>query len=145
MSHLSLVGADAARKRVLIVEDDPIIARVLADYLTAKGYATSVATTGSDGITQFESTQPDLTIIDVLLPKKNGFEVCFAIRRSDTGKHAPVLLMSAAYPDRDQAEQMRAALSADGFLLKPFELDELLSNVKRVLGEPRGNTPQPGA
>jgi DNA-binding response OmpR family regulator len=122
-------------KQVLIVEDDPINARVLVDFLTAKGYRTSVASTGPEGIARFSETQPDLTIIDVLLPRKNGFEVCFAIRRSEQGKRAPVLLMSAAYTNRDEAEQMRAALSADAFLLKPFELHELLANVRRALGE----------
>jgi CheY-like chemotaxis protein len=121
-------------RRVLIVEDDPINARVLADFLTAHGYETSIADNGPEGIAKCEALRPDVMVIDVLLPRKNGFEVCFAIRHTEHGKHVPVLLMSAAYRDRVHAEQMRVALSAEGFLLKPFDLDALLEHLRRLFG-----------
>lgn len=125
----------ARRKRVLIVEDDPINARVLADYLGAEGYETTVASSGPEGLAQFHAQRPDLAIVDVLLPRKNGFEVCFEIRRSAQGGQTPVLLMSAVYHDRQHAEHMRAALAAEAFLLKPFDLDVLLRSVQRLIGD----------
>ena len=121
-------------KHVLIVEDDPTTLRVLSDCLTAQGYRTSVATNGPVGIAMFEASHPDLVVLDVLLPRKNGFEVCFALRRSDHGKRTPIMLMSAAYQDEARAEQMRAALGADDFLLKPFELDFFVERVRELLG-----------
>jgi DNA-binding response OmpR family regulator len=123
-------------KRVLIVEDDPINARVLADFLGAHGYDTTIASNGSEGIAKFEANRPDLAIVDVLLPRKNGFEVCFEMTRGQRGTRTPVLLMSAVYHDRQHAEQMRAALAAEEFLLKPFDLDVLLSRVRSLLGDP---------
>lgn len=126
-------GGGDRRKHVLIVEDDPINARVLADYLAAHGYRTSVASTGPEGLAMFEASRPDLALVDVLLPRINGFEVCFAIKRS--GRPTPVVLMSAVYERGDQAEELRAALSAQAFLRKPFELDVLLDRVRTLVGD----------
>jgi DNA-binding response OmpR family regulator len=138
--HAALGGTGGPAKRVrgkhvLIIEDDPVNARVLADYLGANGYKITVASNGPDGLAKFDAEHPDLAIIDVLLPRKNGFEVCFAIRRSAHGKGTPVLLMSAVYHDHQHAEQMRAALAAEAFLLKPFDLDVLLGRVRALLGK----------
>ncbi len=126
-------GQGDRRKHVLIVEDDPINARVLSDFLAAYGYRTSIASTGPEGLAMFEASRPDLAIVDVLLPRINGFEVCFAIKRSDSS--TPVVLMSAVYERGDQAEELRAALSAQAFLRKPFELDVLLDRVRKLVGE----------
>jgi DNA-binding response OmpR family regulator len=76
-------------------------------------------------------------LVDVLLPKKNGFEVCFEVRRTPRGKHVPLLLMSAVYTDVDHAQRYASEeLRASGYLVKPFELASLLVEVKRLLGEP---------
>lgn len=124
-------------KRILIVEDDPVNVLVLYDFLTAKGYQTTVARNGPDGLTRFKQDDPDLVIIDVQLPLKNGFEVCFEIRRMPRGHRVPILLMSAVYKDIDHAENYATkGLQAQGYLIKPFELTTLLDNVYRLIGKP---------
>lgn len=123
-------------KKVLIVEDDPVNARMLSDYLSAHGYATSLAMSGVEGLDKFYSEKPDLMLIDVLLPRKNGFELCFEVKRTEQGKSTHVLLMSAVYKDVLHAEKYsKYDLSAEAFLPKPFELSELLSRVRSLVGD----------
>lgn len=122
-------------KTILVVEDDPVNGLVLLDYLEAHGYHVLLSRTGPDGVAAFKKDRPDLVLVDVLLPRKNGFEVCFDIRRSDRGRTTPVLLMSAVYKDVDHAEgYARKDLGASGFLVKPFELAELLARVHALIG-----------
>lgn len=124
-------------KKILVVEDDPVNVLVLYDFLTAKGYHTTVARNGPDAITRFQADHPDLMIIDIQLPRKNGFEVCFDIKRTQEGGKMPVLLMSAVYKDVVHAEQYtKDGLQAQGYLVKPFELTTLLDHVYRLIGKP---------
>ena len=121
-----------AGARVLIVEDDEVTALVLSEYLEAHGYETSIATTGYDGVARFLTECPDLALVDVLLPKKDGFDVCYAMKSSDHGQHTPVVLMSAVYRDA-QGEASTRGVEADGFLRKPFDLDELVARVDQLV------------
>jgi DNA-binding response OmpR family regulator len=123
-------------KTILVVEDDPVNGLVLLDFLEAHGYRVLLSKTGPDGVAAFEQDRPDMVLVDVLLPRKNGFEVCFDIKRSERGRNTPVLLMSAIYKDVEHAEQhSRSNLGAAGFLVKPFELGDLLARVRTLIGE----------
>ena len=86
-------------KKVLIVEDDPINGLVLVDFLTAQGYEAILARNGVNGVASFQMYAPAMVLADVHLPRKNGFEVCFDIKRTERGSKTPVLLMSAVYTD----------------------------------------------
>ena|SRR5215472_4232804 len=120
-------------KTILIVEDDLVGGMMLFDYLKAHGYRPLLVRNGDEGIVAFAKHHPDLVLLDVALPRKNGFEVCFDIRRSPAGADTPVLLMSAVYKDQAHAQQYaRDDLRAQGFLVKPFELSELLSRVRAL-------------
>lgn len=123
-------------KKILVVEDDPVNQMILSDFLAANGYATIAASTGQEGITRFERDAPDLLLLDVRLPGKDGIEVCREIKGLPRGQATPILLMSAVYSEHDQptrAEQSRAL--ADGYLTKPFDLVALLASVRQLLGE----------
>jgi DNA-binding response OmpR family regulator len=134
MRTLSAPGPRA--KKILVVEDDPIGGLVLFDYLEAHGYKPLLAKTGPSGVAAFATNQPDLVLLDVALPKQNGFEVCFAIRRLPRGKDTPVLFMSAVYTDVAHAQRyVREDLKAQGYLVKPFAMDDLLSRVRELLGQ----------
>jgi two-component system alkaline phosphatase synthesis response regulator PhoP len=123
-------------KKILVVEDDPVNGLILLDYLQANGYDTSLSRTGPDGIEAFTQDKPDLMIVDVLLPMKNGFEVCFAVKRTPVGQSMPLILMSAIYKDLDHAEQYaKDGLNAQAYLIKPFDLRDLLARVKSLVGE----------
>ena len=127
----------AARvKKILVVEDDPVNQQILSDFLAANGYETVAASSGPEGITRFESDAPDLLLVDVQLPRKNGFELCREIKSRPEGKSTPILLMSAVYTDRDQSTRtVQLGTLADGYLAKPFDLVALLATVRQLLGE----------
>ena len=123
-------------KRILVVEDDPVNAAMLHDYLEAYGYSISVATSGPAGVSMFKEQLPDLAIVDVLLPRTNGFEVCFEIKRTAHGKKTPVFLMSAVYKDLERPEiYAKNDLQAQAYFVKPFDLAQLLRRVQLFIGE----------
>ena len=124
-------------KKILVVEDDPVNQMILADFLAANGYQTVAASSGPEGIERFERDTPDLLLIDVQLPRKNGFELLREIKGRPEGKATPILLMSAVYNDRDQSSRtLELGTLADGYLSKPFDLVKLLALVRQLLGEP---------
>jgi CheY-like chemotaxis protein len=123
-------------KKILVVEDDPVNQTILADFLAANGYETVAASSGPEGMERFERDAPDLCLVDVQLPRKNGFELVREIKSHPDGKTTPVLLMSARYNDRDQSSRtVQLGTLADGYLSKPFDLVYLLAQVRQLLGE----------
>ena len=114
--------------RVLIVEDDAPLARVIADNLRFEGYEVAVTGDGNDAIMRARTFQPDLVLLDVMLPNRNGFELCGVLRQ---GGRVPVIIVSARVQNSDKVRGLR--LGADDYLTKPFELDELLARVQAVL------------
>jgi DNA-binding response OmpR family regulator len=123
-------------KKILVVEDDPVNSMILADFLAANGYETVAASSGPEGIERFERDQPDLLLVDVQLPRKNGFELCREIKSRPTGKATPIVLMSAVYTHEDQSNRtIQLGTLADGYLSKPFDLVELLATVRGLLRE----------
>jgi DNA-binding response OmpR family regulator len=128
--------SDRGAQHVLIVEDDEMTALVMSEYLASFGYRVTVARNGSEGVTKFLADPPDLALVDVLLPRKDGFEVCFAIKANEHGKRVPVVLMSAVYRDVDEAQRYAEGLLAAGFMKKPFDLDLLIERVHELIGPP---------
>ena len=122
-------------KKILIVEDDTISAKVLTDYLNSQGFTASVAYDGLDAIKKFEEERPDLMIVDVLLPKKNGFEVCHEVRMLPGGQKIPIILMSAVYKTPKAEVHAKDNLEAQEYMVKPFKLSELFEKVQALVGE----------
>jgi DNA-binding response OmpR family regulator len=120
----------------LIVEDDRVTALVLSEYLISHGYRTTVAQNGVEGIEQFVQEEPDLALVDVLLPRKNGFETCSEMKKTRHGRATPVVLMSAYFRTNEQIQEYAPGVHAEAFLVKPFDLDLLLGRVHDLLGEP---------
>ena len=120
-------------KKILVVEDDPVNQMILTDFLAANGYETVTAASGPEGIERFVREAPDLCLVDVQLPRKNGFEL---VREIKSRAGTPVLLMSAVYTEPDQSSRtVQVGALADGYLTKPFDLVDLLSQVRQLLGE----------
>lgn len=122
-------------KRVLVVEDAPLSLNIVTTFLRAHGYDILVARTGQQALDVFSLDHPDLMVVDVQLPRKNGFEVCFEVKRMDEGKTTPVILMSAVYTDEEHAQRYSEELSADGYFVKPFPMKTLLGRVRELIGE----------
>jgi two-component system, OmpR family, copper resistance phosphate regulon response regulator CusR len=115
--------------RLLLAEDDPRIARFVAKGLREQAYAVDVASSGDDALYQAAINSYDLVILDVMIPGKNGFEVCRELRRA--GHKVPILMLTA----RDAVEDRIAGLDhgADDYLTKPFEFRELLARLRALL------------
>jgi CheY-like chemotaxis protein len=120
-------------KKILVVEDDPVNQMILMDFLAANGYLTIAASSGPEGIEQYDKQAPDLCLVDVQLPRKNGFEL---MREIKSRGPTPILLMSAVYTDQDASTRtVQLGILADGYLTKPFDLVQLLAQVRQLLGE----------
>jgi DNA-binding response OmpR family regulator len=115
--------------RLLLVEDDPRIARFVAKGLREQAYAVDIAENGDDGLYQAAINSYDLVILDVMIPGRNGFEVCRELRKE--GQRMPILMLTA----RDSVEDRVTGLDhgADDYLTKPFEFRELLARLRALL------------
>ena len=122
-------------KRVLVVEDDALSLNIVTAFLRAYGYDILIARTGQQALYVFSMDHPDLMVVDIQLPRKNGFEVCFEVKRTEKGKSTPVILMSAVYTDEEHAKRYSEDLSADGYFVKPFPMMQLLGRVQALIGK----------
>jgi DNA-binding response OmpR family regulator len=115
--------------RLLLVEDDSRIARFVAKGLREQAYAVDVVATGDEALYQAEINTYDLIILDVMIPGRDGFEVCRELRKS--GQRLPILMLTA----RDAVEDRITGLDqgADDYLTKPFEFRELLARLRALL------------
>lgn len=115
--------------RVLIVEDDPLLNHELAMSLREEGYATDSAADGMEGQEMAEAFPYDAIILDLLLPRKDGIEVCRALRHHRID--APILMLTARDAVGDRAHGLESG--ADDYLIKPFALHELLARLRALL------------
>jgi DNA-binding response OmpR family regulator len=121
-------------KRILVVEDEAKLRRVLVDFLQSEGYEVIVATDGEAGLELACTQKPDVLILDVMLPKMNGFDVCRSLR--ERGFKTPILLITAKGEETDKV--LGLELGADDYLTKPFGLRELNARVRARLRNTAG-------
>ena len=113
---------------VLIVEDDRNIAELLQMYLEKEGYAVTVAADGGQGLTKFRSIQPDLVLLDVMMPVMDGWTVCKSIRAES---QTPIIMLTAKGETDDKVMGLKTG--ADDYITKPFEMKEVLARIEAVL------------
>jgi len=118
--------------RVLIVDDEPNIVASLEFLMARQGYDTLVVGDGDEAIAAVERFRPDLVLLDVMLPGRDGFEVCQQLRAS--GNDAVKILMLTA-KGREAEAAKGLAVGADAYVTKPFSTRELVANVARLLGD----------
>src|SRR5918911_990109 len=116
-------------QRILLVEDEPGLVMTLTDRLVTEGYAVETAQDGEAGLAQAASAAFDLLILDVMLPRKNGFDVCRDLRQR--GVATPVLMLTARGQVVDKVVGLK--IGADDYVTKPFEMLELLARVEALL------------
>ncbi|MCX7827693.1 MAG: response regulator transcription factor [Thermanaerothrix sp.] len=117
--------------RVLVVEDEESIAEVLSEALRRQGYRVMVARDGDQGLEMALSALPDLIVLDVMLPKMDGWEVCRRIREDRKGRKIPIIMLTARRDERDAVAGLEAG--ADDYVRKPFSMPELLARVRSRL------------
>ena len=123
-------------KKILVVDDDRNIGRILFAALQAKGYHAILAQNGQEAMEKFEVEQPDLVLLDVLLPRISGLEVCQQMKASELGKNTPVILISAIYKSYKMQADARKKYGADDFIEKPFQITKLLEKIGQLVGKP---------
>ena len=116
---------------ILVVDDDPNVIEILTECLRSKGYETESAADGDEALAKYELFRPDLVVLDVALPKKDGFEVCDTIRARDVHRDVPVIMISANSIPDSMVRGLRAG--AQDYLKKPFSLKEMLVKIENYL------------
>ena len=124
--------------KILIVEDDNNIADLLRLYLEKENYEVALASDGGKGVEQFHRFQPDLILLDLMLPVMDGWGVCRAIRAE---AQTPIIMLTAKGETEDKISGLKQG--ADDYITKPFEMQELLARVEAVLRR-SGNLPEKG-
>lgn len=119
-------------KQVLVVDDQPHIVRLIQVNLEKEGFTVITAADGEEGMKQARDSRPDLVILDVIMPKKDGFKMLREMKADTSLKETPVIMLTVKAQNADIVEGYREG--AELYLPKPFHPKELVSLVKRVLG-----------
>ena len=121
------------KQRILVVEDDPSILTGLVDLLSAEGFDVLQASYGIAALARWSEEKPDAVLLDVMIPEKNGYDVCREIRRADP--RTPIIMLTAKGEEVDKVVGLE--LGADDYVVKPFGANELLARVRAVLRRAR--------
>ncbi len=116
---------------ILIIEDEADLSKLLEFHLQHHGYETLVVRDGMAGLNEAIHRTPDLIILDLMLPKMHGLEVCRLLRSSPATRHVPILILSALHTTATKVRGLD--MGADDYMTKPFEFAELLSRVNALL------------
>ncbi len=119
-------------KKILVIEDDMVTQRVVSVRLEINGYNVITAQDGEEGLKKAREENPDLLILDLMLPKMNGYEVCRMLKFDDKHKNIPIIILSSL----DQQDEREKAIKggADAYFIKPFDLELLLAKIKSFIG-----------
>ena len=118
--------------KILVADDEPNIVISLEYLMKREGYTVLVARDGQEALDMIVRDRPDLVLLDVMMPKKSGFEVCQAVRASEELQATKILMLTAKGRDTDLAKGL--ALGADAYMTKPFSTRDLARKVAEMLG-----------
>ena len=121
--------------KILVIDDDPSISEVIKHYFESEGYEVKVATDGIEGLNFFKMYEPDMVLLDIMLPRKDGWQVCREIREISP---KPIIMVTAKGDVFDKV--LGLELGADDFVVKPFDMKELSARVKAVLRRCQSHT-----
>jgi two-component system response regulator VicR len=118
-----------SQKRILLVEDDVNLGTILAEFLTMKNFKVDLCKDGEEGYTSYNKNIYDLCLLDVMMPKKDGFTLAKEIRQAN--KNIPIIFLTAKSMQNDKIEGLK--LGADDYITKPFSTEELLLRIHAIL------------
>jgi DNA-binding response OmpR family regulator len=120
-------------KKILIADDEPNIVAALEFLLQRNGYEVHVARNGEEALQQVEDRNPDLVLLDVMMPVRSGYEVCTRIRERAEWRHIKIMMLSAK--GRDAEVNKGLSIGADVYVTKPFSTRELMASINDLLGQ----------
>ncbi len=118
-------------KKILIVDDEPKNLKLMRDFLRVSGYETIEATNGKDGVKLAKNKKPDLILMDVIMPKMDGFSAAHAIKTDRATKEIPVVMLTSVDPKA--TKEFGKGVVTEGYITKPVDLRELLSVISKLL------------
>ena len=121
----------ADKHRILLVDDEPSIVKMVGKRLEVEGFDVLVAMDGQEGLTKAQSEHPDLIILDLMLPKLNGYEVCTMLKQDTRYQKTPIVLFTAKTQDKD--EKLGMECGANAYVRKPFRAQELLEKIHALI------------
>ncbi len=122
-----------AKKTILVVEDSPTFMQCMTNPLIEKGYRVLTAEDGEEALSKTSEDQPDLIVLDVILPKKNGFQVCRQLKTTPGTEAIKILMLTSKTQDCDRFWGLKQG--ADEYMTKPFDTEDYLSTISRLLAE----------
>ncbi len=120
------------KKKVLFVEDESQIREIILARLTAMDFEVVVAKDGLEGLRLVRTKRPDMVLLDLILPKLDGYKLCRMIKFDTTLEHIPVIICSALGSDEDK--KLAEQAGADAYMIKPFDMDLFVSLVQKLTG-----------
>lgn len=125
----------SAAPLLLVVDDEPDVTRLVSRIFAKRGYRVSIAIDGAEALARVAAERPDLVMLDLNLPKLDGWEVCRRLKSDPATAKIPIIMMTAAHANVDDAT-IGIGLGADEYVAKPFMHSVILHNVERLLGRP---------
>jgi two-component system alkaline phosphatase synthesis response regulator PhoP len=122
------------RAKILVVDDDEHLLRLMTYNLEKADYTVKTCQDGEKALEEFLRFEPDLVILDVLIPKLDGFKISEKIRRYPSKKHIPIIIISAIYRQPSYHDEAKK-IGADSYIVKPFDPQELIKKVKELLSD----------
>jgi two-component system, OmpR family, alkaline phosphatase synthesis response regulator PhoP len=122
-----------SKGRILVVDDEIYIVHILDFSLGMEGYEVITALDGEQALEKLKTEKPDLIVLDIMMPKLDGYEVCKAIKSSPETRHIPVILLSAKGRNVDQ--KLGFDVGADDYITKPFSPRKLVERINQLLGQ----------
>jgi DNA-binding response OmpR family regulator len=120
-------------KKILVVDDEVDLVKTLRFSLETEGYTVLASYNGEDALNQARKENPDLVLLDIMLPKLDGYKVCRLLKFDERYKHIPILMLSAKTQEKDKIIGMETG--ADEYITKPFDMDELIGKIKAYLNK----------
>ena len=121
----------STRGRILVVDDEPTIGEIVGRYLQRAGYATRIASDGQEALRAARAQRPDLVVLDVMLPQRDGWEITRSIRADHAVAATPIILLTARVEDTDKI--LGLEFGADDYITKPFNAQEVVARVRALL------------
>ncbi|MGE5175139.1 MAG: response regulator transcription factor [Hyphomicrobiales bacterium] len=131
------MSQETPRPRVLVVDDEPDLVRILQFGLKAAGYDVEVASDGQEGLKKARELRPDIILLDLMLPKLDGYKVCRLLKFDERYKHIPIMILSARTQEGDQT--LAHEMGANHFVTKPYDFQEILALVASMLKASAGS------
>ena len=136
----------AEKPRILLVDDEPSIVKMVGKRLEIEGFEVLIAMDGQEGLMKAQHEHPHLIILDLMLPKLNGYEVCTRLKQDPAYQKIPIVLFTAKAKEKD--EKLGMECGANAYVRKPFRAPELLERIRALLptaSTSQASVPQPGS